>query len=68
MPVAESKGETRNLSDVMFDLADRVGVRAQYNEQLDEFYTFRKARQAGKTYKSPSPCTGGQVIKHRVHG
>lgn len=53
MPVVEPRGETRNLMDVMYDMADGVGVRAQYNEQLDEFYTFRKARQAGKDIEIP---------------
>ncbi|MCK9362376.1 MAG: molybdopterin-dependent oxidoreductase [Syntrophales bacterium] len=53
MPVVEPKGETRNLMDVMHDLADRVGVRDEYNKQLDELYTFRNARQAGKNIEIP---------------
>jgi anaerobic selenocysteine-containing dehydrogenase len=53
MPVVEPQGEARNVQDVMNDLADRVGIRPQYNDQLDEFYTFRKARQAGKNVEIP---------------
>ena len=49
MPVCEPKGEARDVQDVMNDLADRMGVRGQYNALLDDFYTFRKARQAGNT-------------------
>lgn len=54
MPVTEPRGEARDLQDVMHDLADRVGIRAAYNAQLDEFYTFRKARQAGKNMEIPA--------------
>ena len=54
MPVTEPRGEARDLQDVMHDLADRVGIRAGYNAQLDEFYTFRKARQAGKNIEIPA--------------
>jgi len=53
MPVTEPRGEARDLQDVMHDLADRVGIRAAYNAQLDEFYTFRKARQQGKNIEIP---------------
>jgi anaerobic selenocysteine-containing dehydrogenase len=53
MPVVEPRGEARDLQDVMYDLADRVGIRAGYNAQLDDFYTFRKARQAGKNIEIP---------------
>ena len=49
MPVCEPRGEARDVQDVMNDLADRMGVRGQYNSLLDDFYTFRKARQAGNS-------------------
>jgi len=32
----------------MNDLADRVGIRDQYNTQLNDYYTFTKGRQAGR--------------------
>ena len=44
LPVTEPRGEARDVQDVMNELADRVGIRAQYNALLDDFYTFRKAR------------------------
>ncbi|MFC2070336.1 molybdopterin-dependent oxidoreductase [Chloroflexota bacterium] len=53
MPVAEPRGETRDAQDVINDLADRLGIRPAYNEQLDDFYTFRKARQAKENVLVP---------------
>jgi len=44
LPVTEPRGEARDVQDVMNDLADRIGIRPQYNSVLDDFYTFRKAR------------------------
>ncbi len=48
MPVTEPRGEARDIQDVMNDLADRVGIRAEYNAQLDDYYTFTKASGRGK--------------------
>ncbi|MFC1902090.1 molybdopterin-dependent oxidoreductase [Chloroflexota bacterium] len=53
MPVTEPRGEARDVQDVMNDIADRVGIRPEYNTQLDDFYTFRKARQAGTDMEVP---------------
>ena len=53
MPVTEPRGEARDVQDVMNDLADRVGIRTQYNALLDDFYTFKKARQAGTDRRIP---------------
>jgi molybdopterin-containing oxidoreductase family molybdopterin binding subunit len=53
MPVTEPRGEARDLQDVMNELADRVGIRAQYNAILDDFYTFRQARQVEKNIEIP---------------
>jgi molybdopterin-containing oxidoreductase family molybdopterin binding subunit len=41
LPVTEPKGETRWCQDVMNDLADRIGVRAEYNAALDNTLAFR---------------------------
>lgn len=43
MPVTEPKGETRNVQDILFDLAGRVGIRPEYNVFLDNYYTLREA-------------------------
>jgi len=53
MPVTEPRGEVRHAQDVMNDLADRVGIRRKYNEALDDFYTFRKARQPDPNVEIP---------------
>ncbi|MBP1732587.1 MAG: padB2 [Deltaproteobacteria bacterium] len=53
MPVVEPRGESRDVQDVMHDLADRVGVRAAYNGALDDFYTFRKAQPPGENRAIP---------------
>ena len=45
-PVTEPKGESRDIQDFMFELADRVGIRKEYNNILDDIYTFRKAKGA----------------------
>jgi anaerobic selenocysteine-containing dehydrogenase len=44
MPVTEPRGEARDLQDMLNDLADRVGIRDEYNAGLDDVYTFREAR------------------------
>jgi anaerobic selenocysteine-containing dehydrogenase len=54
MPVTAPTGEARDIQDVMNDLADRVGIRPTYNARLDDFYTFRKCRQAGTNREIPS--------------
>ena len=53
LPVTAPAGESRDVQDVMHDLADRVGIRPVYNARLDDFYTFRKARQAGTDLEVP---------------
>ena len=62
MPVTEPKGEGRDLQDLMNDLADRVGIRAEYNQVLDDFYTFRNTREAGTTVEVPSIIDAGDRI------
>jgi molybdopterin-containing oxidoreductase family molybdopterin binding subunit len=53
MPVTGPRGEARDVQDVMNDLADRVGIRREYNAALDDFFTFRKARQPDQNVKIP---------------
>lgn len=43
MPVSEPKGESRNVQDILFDLADRVGIRPAYNVFLENYYAVREA-------------------------
>jgi len=43
MPVTESKGESRNVQDILFDLADMVGIRPEYNVFLENYYAVKKA-------------------------
>jgi len=64
MPVTEPRGEARDIQDVMFDLADRVGIRAQYNAQLNDYYTFTKGRQAGKQVAIPPIIEPGDRISN----
>jgi anaerobic selenocysteine-containing dehydrogenase len=64
LPVAEPRGETRDVQDVMNELADRVGVRAQYNALLDDFYTFRKARQPGNNAEIARIIEPGDTISN----
>ncbi len=53
VPVTEPRGEARDLQDVMDDLADRLGVRDRHNAMTDAFYTFQRARRAGKDIEIP---------------
>jgi len=41
MPVTEPKGETRNVQDILFDLADRTGIRPAYNTFLENYYALK---------------------------
>ncbi len=41
IPVVEPRGKTRNIQDILFDLADRVGIRSSYNTFLENYYTLR---------------------------
>jgi len=41
MPVTEPKGETRNVQDILFDLADRTEIRPAYNTFLENYYALR---------------------------
>lgn len=43
MPVAEPKGETRNVQDILFDLADRIEIRPAYNAFLDNYYSLKSS-------------------------
>lgn len=42
MPAVEPEYERRSNLDIMFDLADRLGIRATYNNILDAFVSTRK--------------------------
>ncbi|MGZ6231419.1 MAG: molybdopterin dinucleotide binding domain-containing protein, partial [Syntrophales bacterium] len=50
--------------DVMFDLADRVGIRAEYNAQINDYYTFTKGRRAGKDIEIPPIIEPGDRISN----
>lgn len=39
MPVLEPKHEERDLFDLMFDLADRIGIRAEFNNYLENYFS-----------------------------
>ena len=54
MPVTEPKGEARNAQDILFDLADRVGIRQAYNGFLENYYAVREAiwEQSGNQDKA----------------
>jgi molybdopterin-containing oxidoreductase family molybdopterin binding subunit len=54
MPVTEPKGEARNAQDILFDLADRVGIRQAYNGFLENYYAVREAiwEQSGNQGKA----------------
>ncbi len=41
MPVTEPKGETRNVQDILSDLADRTEIRPAYNKFLDNYYSLK---------------------------
>jgi molybdopterin-containing oxidoreductase family molybdopterin binding subunit len=49
LPVTEPKGETRWCQDVMNDLADRLGVRSEYNDSLDGTLAFRMTPENAET-------------------
>jgi len=61
-PVCEPAGESRNLRDVMSDLGDRLGVRDQYDESYNSYYTFRRARQAGTDLEIPPIVKPGERL------
>ncbi len=64
MPVAEPRGETRDVQDVIFDLADRVGIRAEYNAQINDYYTLTRGRRAGKNIDIPPLIEQGDRISN----
>lgn len=64
IPSVEPKGEARDVTDIMLDLADRVGIRDEYNAQLDDFFTFRKARQAGTNKEIPRILQPGERVSN----
>ena len=39
MPVVEPKYERRDLMDLLFDLADRIGIRAEFNNYLENYFS-----------------------------
>lgn len=41
MPVTEPKGETRNVQDILFDLAQRIDISPAYHTFLDNYYTLK---------------------------
>jgi molybdopterin-containing oxidoreductase family molybdopterin binding subunit len=41
MPVTEPKGETRNVQDILFDLAERTGIRPAYHRFLENYYALK---------------------------
>jgi molybdopterin-containing oxidoreductase family molybdopterin binding subunit len=41
MPVTEPRGETRNVQDILSDLAERTGIRAPYNQFLENYYALK---------------------------
>lgn len=45
-PVVENRHEERDVVDVLFDLADRIGpdIRAKYNTYLDNYFSCKLAR------------------------
>lgn len=52
-PVVEPRGEARDVQDFMNDLADRLGIRDGFNVGLNDFYTFKRGRQAGQAVEVP---------------
>jgi len=42
MPVVEPKGEARNVQDILFELADRIGIMPEYVHFLENYYTLQK--------------------------
>ncbi len=52
MPVAEPKGETRDVFNLVFDLADRLGIRPKLNEAHSAFFSLRN-RMLGKEKIEP---------------
>jgi molybdopterin-containing oxidoreductase family molybdopterin binding subunit len=42
MPVVEPKYERRDTLDIFFDLADRVGIRAEYNAFLEGYFSGKR--------------------------
>jgi anaerobic selenocysteine-containing dehydrogenase len=50
MPVTVPKYERRSTLDIFFDLADRVGIRAEYNNFLENWFSTKRMKweQEGK--------------------
>jgi len=44
MPVVPPKYERRDTLDIYFDLADRVGIRSQYNRFLENYFSGKSSR------------------------
>ena len=41
MPLTEPKGESRNVQDILFDLAERTHIRPSYNTFLENYYSLK---------------------------
>ena len=64
MPTTEPKGEARDVQDIMNDLADRVGIRDEYNAQLDNYFTFRETRQPEQQAEVPRILEPGERLSN----
>ena len=53
MPVVEPRGEARDVQDVMNDIADRVGIRAEYNARLDDSIHSEAPGRRGESKRFP---------------
>ncbi|HEY79439.1 MAG TPA: molybdopterin-dependent oxidoreductase, partial [Dehalococcoidia bacterium] len=62
MPVTEPRGEARDIQDVTYDLADRLGIRADYDELMDDYYDFKLARQASGETEVPRIIEPGEKV------
>lgn len=51
IPVCEPKYERRSTLDIMFDLADRVGIREQYNTFLENWFSTKVMKWEQKETK-----------------
>ena len=63
LPVVEPKYERRATLDILFDLADRIGIRDEYNSFLDNWFSTKNMKWEQTGAKSNQKSKQFDIIK-----